>query len=316
MSSDIRLAFAHPSARAEATAQDSTPHDRIALRDHVIEADIGAFQVERGARQRLRFNIVLEVRPHPTPLEDDVDRVLSYDTITEAIAAELAAERVNLLETLAERVAERVLAHPQAMRAFVRIEKLDRGPGALGVEIVRLRPADGPRVAPAQPEMANVPRPVVVFLSNAAIAAPGLGGWLDTLERQGLPVILCVGAPEATAPRVAAPLAQRRIDLLAIEQNAWLLAARDGRCIVTDTRTELDWGMKHGQISVWAPSKMVLSAREAPGPGADAPLLARWLADVLMARRVLVIGAGAHPAWQAGTPVAEHLEIEAATAAL
>ena len=40
---------------------------------------------------------------------------------------------------MAERVAERILLEPQAMRAFVRIEKLDRGPGALGVEIVRSR---------------------------------------------------------------------------------------------------------------------------------------------------------------------------------
>ena len=49
----------------------------------------------------------------------------------------LSEERLNLLETLAERVAERILLAPQAQRVFVRIEKLDRGPGNLGVEIVR-----------------------------------------------------------------------------------------------------------------------------------------------------------------------------------
>ena len=61
--------------------------------------------------------------------------------VTEAIAAELASERLNLLETLAERTAERILAEPQAMRAFVRIEKLDRVSGSLGVEIERRRGA-------------------------------------------------------------------------------------------------------------------------------------------------------------------------------
>ncbi|HSF64625.1 MAG TPA: dihydroneopterin aldolase, partial [Paracoccaceae bacterium] len=118
--SDIALAFAHPEERAAASAPPG-PRDRISLRDHIVEADIGAFQKERGHRQRLRFNVVVEVRPNPDPLADDVDRILSYDRITEAIADELAAERLNLLETLAERVAERVLAEPQAMRAFVRI---------------------------------------------------------------------------------------------------------------------------------------------------------------------------------------------------
>ena len=138
MTTDIRLAFAHPEERSLASAT-ADPRDRISLRDHVVEADIGAFQKERGHRQRLMFNVVVEVRPAPRPLNDDVDRILSYDRITESIAAELVAERLNLLETLAERVAERILSEPQAMRVFVRIDKLDVGPYKLGVEIVRSR---------------------------------------------------------------------------------------------------------------------------------------------------------------------------------
>lgn len=116
--SDIELAFAHPEARAEASGTGN-PRDRISLRDHVVEADIGAFcgKGKRGHKQRLRFNVVVEVRPVTEPLEDDVDRILSYDKITEAIADELAAERLNLLETLAERVAERILLEPAAMRS-------------------------------------------------------------------------------------------------------------------------------------------------------------------------------------------------------
>ena len=62
MTSDIRLAFAHPEERSLATAS-ATPRDRISLRDHIVEADIGAFQVERGHTQRLMFNVVVEVRP-------------------------------------------------------------------------------------------------------------------------------------------------------------------------------------------------------------------------------------------------------------
>ncbi|NBR89260.1 MAG: dihydroneopterin aldolase, partial [Rhodobacteraceae bacterium] len=136
MSNEITWAFAHPIQRSEATAEG--PLDRISLRDHIVEVEIGAFQQERGLTQRICFNVVVEVRPHDSDLGDDVDRILSYDKVTEAIAAELAAERLNLLETLAERVAERILLEPLAMRVFIRIEKLDRGPGALGVEIVRV----------------------------------------------------------------------------------------------------------------------------------------------------------------------------------
>jgi dihydroneopterin aldolase len=68
--------------------------------------------------------------------------------VTEAIGVRLHAERINLLETLAARVAERILLlEPQAERVFVRIEKLDRGPFALGVEECAERDGMSPRWA-------------------------------------------------------------------------------------------------------------------------------------------------------------------------
>lgn len=295
MPSDIRLAFAHPVERAEATAPTG-PRDRISVRDLVVEADIGAFQQERGRTQRLRFNVVVEVAPVTAPLADDVDRILSYDVISEAIAAELAATRLNLLETLAEKVAERVLTAPQAMRAFVRIEKLDRGPGALGVEIVRARAETPTRMAGSDGQDQAL-HPVVVFLDNAAIHDPGLAARLDALQAGGLPVVLAVGLPEGARPVSAIAPAQRRIDLLAIEQNAWVLAGRDARCVVVSSRTEIDWAMKHGQMVVWAPSKIVLDSPDGPkGPVRDAVALALWLAEHLAAERLVVHGDAPVPA--------------------
>ena len=264
------------------------------LRDHVVEVEIGAFQAERGHTQRVRFNIVVELRPQKGPIEDDVDRILSYDRLTEAIGAELAAERLNLLETLAERIAERILNEPQAMRVFVRIEKLDRGPGALGVEIVRSRSAVPLRALRDDGSEAAL-HPLVVFLDNAAIADVGLPALLDRYEAHGLPVILAVGLPDFPRPRSASGAAQRRIDLLAIEQNAWVLAGRDRRCVVVASRTEIDWAMKHGQTVVWAPSKLVLDAVDGPG-GHDPVALTLWLAETLAAERMVVHGTVAVPA--------------------
>ncbi|MEZ5686400.1 MAG: dihydroneopterin aldolase [Paracoccaceae bacterium] len=295
MTSDISLAFAHPEERALASAP-ADPRDRISLRDHVVEADIGAFQQERGQQQRLRFNVVVEVRPAPAPLDDDVDRILSYDRITEAIASELAAERLNLLETLAERVAERILHEPQAMRVFVRIEKLDRGPGALGVEIVRARAAL-PVQAVAEDGSEQALHPVLAFLSNAAIAAPDLAARLDALQAGGAPVILAVGMPDLPVPVTGQKPTQRRVNLLAIEQNAWMLAARDPRCVVVSSRTEIDWAMKHGQMVVWAPSKIVLDAVDGPkAPARDAVALTLWLAEQLAAQRLELHGDVSAPA--------------------
>ncbi|UYV38534.1 dihydroneopterin aldolase [Rhodobacteraceae bacterium D3-12] len=289
MSNEIALAFDHPDARSRATGEGH-PLDRISLRDHTVEVEIGAFQKERGTTQRICFNIVVEVRPLDTRVDDDVDRILSYDKVTEAIAFELAAERLNLLETLAERVAERILLEPQAERVFVRIEKLDRGPGALGVEIVRGK--GDPVVFAAPPDPGEAPHPHVVFLSNEAIRSPLLSGWLDQLEAGEAPVLLCVGPPDADAPQTGHAMTQRRVDLLAIEQNAWMLAAQDDRCVVVETRTEFDWAMKHDQISVWAPSKIILDAVDGPSVKAgDAVALAVWFAEAMEAARFGAIGA-------------------------
>lgn len=288
MTDDIRLAFAHPSERAEATA--SAPCDRISLRDYTVEVEIGAFQLERGTLQRVKFNVVVEVTPLTGPIDDDVDRILSYDRVTEAITIELDAERINLLETLAARVAERILLEPQAERVFVRVEKLDRGPFTLGVEIVRSR--DG--LTDGGQSHQEAPHPRVVFLSNDAIASDQLAGWIDDFATADAPLIICNGAADEPAPQTGHAMTQRRIDLLAIEQNAWLIASRDARCKVVGTRTELDWAMKNSQICVWAPSKIVLDAVDGPATDSRDPVaLAAWFAREMQATELCVIGADA-----------------------
>jgi dihydroneopterin aldolase len=128
-------------------------------------------------------------------------------------------------------------------------------------------------------------------LSNAAIHSAHLGQWLDQLELEQRPTILCVGPGDTPRPDAGHAMAQRRIDLLAIEQNAWMLAARDPRCVVVNSRTELDWSMRHDKISVWAPSKLVLDAVDGPPVGpVDALGLVVWFARFMEAADLLIIG--------------------------
>lgn len=262
--------------------QGAGPNDRISLRDYVRPAEIGAFQPERGAEQRLRINIVVDVSPLGASAGDNVDRILSYDALVEAVDATLASERLNLLETFAERVAARILTEPAAHRVHLRVEKLDRGPFALGVEIVR----EALRAATPVAVTTDAPRPRLVYLSNAAIADPGLADWLDRAEH---PLVLCVGPGDGAPPLTSSPAAARRIALLAIEQNAWVLAGRDRRCIVVDSRTETQWAMRAGRVTVWAPSKIVLDAGDSPA-GSDARVLAAWWARELHATELVMVG--------------------------
>lgn len=87
----------------------------------------------------------------------------------------------------------------------------------------------------------------------------------------------------------------RRIGLLAIEQNAWALADRDPRFEVVASRTELDWAARSGRLSVWAPSKMVMDARERPGDASRPEALAAWLGAEIGAERLFLAGADSAP---------------------
>lgn len=281
MSQDLDLAFQHPEARAAATAPS---HDRISLRDHVVEVEIGAFQAERGVTQRISLNIVVEVRPVDGPLDDNVDLILSYDKLTEAIAHELAAERLNLLETLAERIADRILQEPAALRVFLRIEKLDKGVGVLGVEIERIK-ADHHVAGGA----GTLPPPRIVFLSNAAVASGNLAHWMAQLHSDDTPTLICVDTPEEARPKADDALSDHQITLLAVEQNAWILTSKAPHCKVVETRTEIDWALRNGQLSVWAPGRLVQDAVQPPE--VTAPALARWLADQYGAVELVCIGA-------------------------
>ncbi|WP_299134842.1 dihydroneopterin aldolase [uncultured Amaricoccus sp.] len=291
---ETAMAFEMPHVRAAAT-QTGQLLDRISVRDYTRTVEIGAFRSERGVTQRIRFNVVMEVSHHTAAQDDDVDKVVSYDSITEAIEAEFASERVNLLETLAERVAARCLADPRAVRVFVRIEKLDRIPGALGVEIARARVAGAPRLRPVvEPVAAAAARARVFHLAQSLLEGPEADAWLDALVGWEHPVVLVLGPAEPRAP--GRTEAERRIGLLAIEQNAWALTDRDPRFDVAASRTELDWAMKNRRPTVWAPAKMVMDAPGAAAPDAGDPVaLAAWLAAEIEAELLVIAGTEAPP---------------------
>lgn len=277
MGDDIKAAFSHPEDRVVAMPIDGV-HDRLSLRDHVVEVEIGAFQAERDMTQRIAFDIVVEVAAPESDLEDDVDRILSYDRLTWAIEHELAAERLNLLETLAERVADRILAEPQAKRVFVRIQKLDKGNGKLGVEIVRV-PGQGGAVE------TEAVQPVVAYVSNVALS--NVARLTKVVHAAGSPLVIVLDLPE-NRPQAASAHSQRQIDLLAVEQAAWQLAARFEGVSVAATRTEIDWAIKTGQPCIWAPAKLVNDATDAPPERFTELVL--WFAQEWRAKRVIDVG--------------------------
>ena len=111
--------------------------DQIFVNNYVKEIEIGAFRSELGRTQRVEFNVWLDIEPPKYRLSDNVEKVTSYEVIIEAINSELEKRRFNLLETLAEKIAARCLKEARVLRVQIKIEKLDRIPGSLGIFITR-----------------------------------------------------------------------------------------------------------------------------------------------------------------------------------
>ena len=189
----------------------------------------------------------------PENPDDDVDLVFSYDAIISAINKELSLERINLLETLAEKIAENILTDKRAKKIFVRIEKLDRGPGALGVEIVRSNSDKKVSTAELLPECC------LIVLGEEVFQNEDVAKLIDILSLADLSTILLVPKAVSNKSVITDKTARTRITLLSIDQNAWLLASRNQKCQVVETRTELDWIVRNKKIGVWSPSRLFLN---------------------------------------------------------
>ena len=119
---------------------------RMFVRDLVLEARIGVYAHEQGRTQRIRVNLDLAVEDdgaanlsRPAVGADELGRVVDYDTVIGAVRDVVAAGHVQLVETLAERVAEACLRNTRIRVARVMVEKLDAVADAasVGVEIER-----------------------------------------------------------------------------------------------------------------------------------------------------------------------------------
>ncbi len=112
---------------------------RLFVRDLIIDCAIGIHAHERGRRQRVAIDVTLDIADPDASHRDRIGEVVSYDDVVAGIRAIVAEGHINLVETLAARIADMCLADQRVATARVRVTKLDvLGNGAVvGVEIMR-----------------------------------------------------------------------------------------------------------------------------------------------------------------------------------
>ena len=123
-------------ARPESTLRDEEAERyRVFVRDLVVPCSIGIYPREKGLRRRVRVNAELVVAEAISG-NDDFAEAVNYETVVAGIKGIAEAGHINLVETLADRIATLCLADPRV--AFVRIvvEKLDVYPETESVGVV------------------------------------------------------------------------------------------------------------------------------------------------------------------------------------
>lgn len=124
-----------------AIAEASQPARRIFVRDLLLDALIGIYPEERVKPQKLLVNLELWVGETPGEPPRSYAEVVCYEGLVKRTKALLAEGHVDLVETLAERLATICLEDERVLRTRVRVEKPDAIAEAagVGVEIERCR---------------------------------------------------------------------------------------------------------------------------------------------------------------------------------
>ncbi len=119
----------------------SSPLDQILIRDLRFRCIVGVNEDERHEKQDVVAQIVLDVDLRRAGRTDAIEDTVDYKAIKKAVLAMAERSQFQLIEALAQSIADICLTHDPVNRVAVTVEK----PGALrfartvGVRIVRGR---------------------------------------------------------------------------------------------------------------------------------------------------------------------------------
>ena len=100
-------------------------HSKIVIKDLVLPWSIGVFTHEKNEPQRVRINLIIQTRYNTKELNDNIKNVISYANIVDGIKLLSVSGHINLVETLAQKIAALCLSYSLDYDVLVRVEKLD-----------------------------------------------------------------------------------------------------------------------------------------------------------------------------------------------
>jgi dihydroneopterin aldolase len=114
--------------------------DIVSIRDLSVEAVIGVYDWERETKQVLTFAVDMAADVAKAAASDDIADALDYSAVAKTIRTVVSEGRFQLIETAAERVAQRLVADhdlswirvevvkPVATEGYTAVIGIERGP--------------------------------------------------------------------------------------------------------------------------------------------------------------------------------------------
>lgn len=113
----------------------------VYIKDLIGTCQLGIHRHEKGTRQRVRINLELSVIDTGPPPGDHIHQVVCYEDIANGVRELLDGPHINLVETLAEKIASLCFEDERVSAVKVRVDKLDvfDDTESVGVAIERIR---------------------------------------------------------------------------------------------------------------------------------------------------------------------------------
>ena len=113
----------------------------VLIKDFIINEIIGIHKNEKINKQKIIFNIVINVNQNIYPNENDLSSIVDYEKITNKLKKLVKNKKYNFLESLAEDSFKEIFADKRINSVKIKIEKPDAIVNAqsVGVEVFKSR---------------------------------------------------------------------------------------------------------------------------------------------------------------------------------
>ncbi len=114
---------------------------KILIKNFIIHEIIGIHEHEKINKQKIIFNIELDVRKDVLPNENNLSSIVNYEKITNKIENLVKNKNYNFLESLAEDSFKEIFEDNRIDSVKIKIEKPDAisNAGSVGVEVFKSR---------------------------------------------------------------------------------------------------------------------------------------------------------------------------------